>query len=648
MLLATPVAQFPKLFREVAPVLGPKALVTDAGSTKRDVVAAARAALGRKISQFVPAHPDRRRGEERRRRRERGALPRPARRPHAARRELRVDGEEGAGGLGRACGARVTRMNAEEHDAIFAAVSHLPHVLAFALVHELATRENGAQLFGYAAGGFRDFTRIAGSSPEMWRDICIANRDALLEELRRYRKKLDALGKLLEAGDGAALERVFAEAARCALKSMDSLELAPVRRAAGTVRLPGSKSISNRMLLLAALAEGETEIATCSTPTTRGSCSRRCARSGVRSTKAQTVRVAARAAPSRSRTPSSSSATPAPRSGRSRRRSRSAAATTGSPAWRACTSGRSAISSTRCAASARASITSDSPAIRRLRVHAGTHRAASSVRVRGDVSSQFLTALLMALPLAGKPARIEVEGELISKPYVEITLNVMRRFGVRRAARRLEPGSTSRHRRYRSPGEILVEGDASSASYFLAAGALGGGPVRVEGVGRDSIQGDVRFTEVLERMGARVSIGRELDRGARTRSGDCRAFDVDLNHIPDAAMTAAVLALFADGPSTLAQHRELAREGDRPHRGDGDGAAQARRHGGGGRGFPAHHAARATRTPASRSTPTTITAWRCASRSPRSAACRCDQRPGLRAPRPSRTTSRRSRSHHGR
>ena len=103
-------------------------------------------------------------------------------------------------------------MDAEEHDAVLGAVSHLPHVLAYALVHEFASREDAARLFAHAAGGFRDFTRIASSHPEMWRDICIANSDRILDELRRYRKKLDALGKLIEAGDGAALEKLFAEA----------------------------------------------------------------------------------------------------------------------------------------------------------------------------------------------------------------------------------------------------------------------------------------------------------------------------------------------------------------------------------------------------------------------------------------------------
>ena len=211
VLLATPVAQFLKLFREVASVLGPKAVITDGGSTKRDVVTAARAALGRRISQFVPAHPVA------------GAEKSGAEAAQASlfrgRRVILTPLPESADSAVKkvqaawsACGARITRLDAEEHDAILGAVSHLPHVLSYALVHDLAARENGAQLFEYAAGGFRDFTRIASSHPEMWRDICIANSDRVLEELKRYRRKLDAIGKLLEAGDGAALEKLFAEA----------------------------------------------------------------------------------------------------------------------------------------------------------------------------------------------------------------------------------------------------------------------------------------------------------------------------------------------------------------------------------------------------------------------------------------------------
>lgn len=177
------------------------------------------------------------------------------------------------------------------------------------------------------------------------------------------------------------------------------------------------------------------------------------------------------------------------------------------------------------------------------------------VRVRGDVSSQFLTALLMTLPLLPSPAGarvIEVDGELISKPYIEITLQLLRRFGidvVRDDWRRFTVPAVP----YRSPGEIYVEGDASSASYFLAAGAIGGGPVRVTGVGRDSIQGDVQFADALRRMGANVALGDDWIevRGVDTPNGKLRALDMDFNAIPDAAMTIAVAALFADGPSRL-------------------------------------------------------------------------------------------------
>ena len=180
------------------------------------------------------------------------------------------------------------------------------------------------------------------------------------------------------------------------------------------------------------------------------------------------------------------------------------------------------------------------------------------VRVNGSVSSQFLTALLLAAPLAtaaaGRDFVIEVEGDLISKPYVEITLNLMARFGVsvRREgwSRFIVPASA----RYVSPGAILVEGDASSASYFLALGAIGGGPVRVTGVGRDSIQGDIAFADTLAAMGAQVQTGPDWieTSGVRVADGErLRAFDSDFNLIPDAAMTAAVLALYADGPCRL-------------------------------------------------------------------------------------------------
>ena len=175
--------------------------------------------------------------------------------------------------------------------------------------------------------------------------------------------------------------------------------------------------------------------------------------------------------------------------------------------------------------------------------------AQGRIQVRGNVSSQFLTALLMAAPLAGETVRIEVVGELISKPYIEITLNLMQRFGVKVEREGWEAFVIPGDQFYQSPGIIHVEGDASSASYFLAAGAIGGGPVRVEGIGKSSIQGDVRFAEVLEQMGATITMG---DNWVEAEShGKLRAIDADLNFIPDAAMTIAVAALFAEGTTTI-------------------------------------------------------------------------------------------------
>ena len=211
VLVATPVAQFPELFARIVPSLAPSALVMDAGSTKQDVVAAARSALGSRIAQFVPAHPIA--GAE-----HSGAAAAKADLFAGKRVVLAPVAEnpasmvDAAAAAWEACGARISRMSATEHDAVFAAVSHLPHVLAYALVHEVAQRDNSGQLFGYAAGGFRDFTRIASSHPEMWRDICVANRDALVAELDRYADRLRALRAPLAAGDGPALEAVFSEA----------------------------------------------------------------------------------------------------------------------------------------------------------------------------------------------------------------------------------------------------------------------------------------------------------------------------------------------------------------------------------------------------------------------------------------------------
>jgi len=177
--------------------------------------------------------------------------------------------------------------------------------------------------------------------------------------------------------------------------------------------------------------------------------------------------------------------------------------------------------------------------------------AGDTAQVRGDVSSQFLTGLLMALPLLGRTVRVEVVGELISKPYIEITLAMMARFGVQVVRDGWRSFTVNAGSRYVSPGVIFVEGDASSASYFLAAGAIGGGPVTVEGVGQDSVQGDVRFAEELRKMGAVITMGPNSMVATSPKNGKLKAIDLDCNHIPDAAMTLAVAALFADGTTTL-------------------------------------------------------------------------------------------------
>jgi prephenate dehydrogenase len=206
VLVAAPVGQYESIFSALEKS---KALVTDGGSTKRDVIAAARKGLGKSIARFVPGHPIA--GAEKS-----GAA---AADPELFRNRRVVltplpenerDSISQIEKLWVACGAKVSRMDAEAHDAVLATVSHLPHLLAFALVHEVAERKNSKELFSFAAGGFRDFTRIASSHPEMWRDICAANRDRLLDEVSRFSRKLEQVKALLDSP--AELEKLFAEA----------------------------------------------------------------------------------------------------------------------------------------------------------------------------------------------------------------------------------------------------------------------------------------------------------------------------------------------------------------------------------------------------------------------------------------------------
>jgi 3-phosphoshikimate 1-carboxyvinyltransferase len=336
---------------------------------------------------------------------------------------------------------------------------------------------------------------------------------------------------------------------------VEFLDIAPISRVSGTVRLPGSKSISNRVLLLAALAQGPTTVRAVLDSDDTGHMLTALATLGVTCAPlgGRDFRVEGVGGPFSVKTADLFLGN---------------AGTAVRPltAALACCGGRYTISGVprmherpiRDLVDALRGLGADiaylgNDGFPPIEIRPAVIGERVSARVRGDVSSQYVTALLMALPLAGGGV-IAIEGDLVSKPYVEMTLNLMGRFGV--AATRDDwsrfgvPAGP-----YRSPGEIAVEGDASSASYFLAAGAIAGarsgGLVRVEGVGRASIQGDVRFTEVLERVGATVRLGDTWIEVTAPKGSRLKALDADLNHIPDAAMTAAMLALFADGPSVL-------------------------------------------------------------------------------------------------
>jgi 3-phosphoshikimate 1-carboxyvinyltransferase len=339
------------------------------------------------------------------------------------------------------------------------------------------------------------------------------------------------------------------------------LDLEPLRDARGTVRLPGSKSISNRTLLLAALAEGATTLReVLDSDDTRHMLAAlralgvRCEEAGTRSIRvhgaggAFAVKRAELFLGNAGTAVRPLTAVLALCGGEYR--------IDGVPRMHERPIGDLVDALRQLGAVIDYAGNEGFPP---LQIHAGAIRPCDTVSIRGNVSSQYLTGLLMALPLLQRRTRVVIDGELISKPYVEITLNAMRRFGVTVAREGWTAFTVPGDARYVSPGELYVEGDASSASYFLAAGAIaglrGGGPVRVEGVGRDSTQGDVRFADALAQMGADVRMGPNwIEAGAgeaARQSGRLRAIDLDCNHIPDSAMTLAVAALFADGPTRL-------------------------------------------------------------------------------------------------
>ena len=338
---------------------------------------------------------------------------------------------------------------------------------------------------------------------------------------------------------------------------MEHLTLGPLTRANGTVRLPGSKSISNRVLLLAALATGETRVRDLlDSDDTR-----------VMLQALRTLGVAWRqegddyiVTGAGGNFPNKSAELFMGNAGTAIRPLTAALALQGGsyklsgvPRMHERPIG-DLVDGLRQVGAVIGYLGNEG--FPPLHIQPAGIRIDAPIRVRGDVSSQFLTALLMSLPMAQSDSgRIEIEvvGELISKPYIEITLNLLARFGIQVERQGWERFVLPAGAAYRSPGEIFVEGDASSASYFLAAGAIGGGPVRVEGVGMASIQGDVRFAEALNRMGANVMAGDNWIevRGTERDDGRLHGIELDCNHIPDAAMTLAVAALFAEGTTTL-------------------------------------------------------------------------------------------------
>jgi 3-phosphoshikimate 1-carboxyvinyltransferase len=342
------------------------------------------------------------------------------------------------------------------------------------------------------------------------------------------------------------------------------LDLPPLRGASGTVRLPGSKSISNRVLLLAALADGETRVHELleSDDTRVMLAALRALGCTVHAEPKGVLRIGGLGA---------------------RLRVHEAVLHLGNAgtAMRPLVAVLALLATTQGGRFELSGVPRmherpigdlvdalrdlgcriddlGQPGYPPLRVHGqsgGALHTDAPIRVRGDVSSQFLTALLLALPLVCDKGDIvvEVQGELISRPYVEITIKLLARFGIEVQHDAWRRFVVARGSRYRSPGEIHVEGDASSASYFIALGAIaafGGAPLRIVGVGANSIQGDIRFIDAATAMGAKVQSGPNWLHVARG-AWPLRAIDLDCNHIPDAAMTLAVMALFADGRTRL-------------------------------------------------------------------------------------------------
>ncbi|MBN6399021.1 3-phosphoshikimate 1-carboxyvinyltransferase [Enterobacter hormaechei] len=331
---------------------------------------------------------------------------------------------------------------------------------------------------------------------------------------------------------------------------MESLTLQPIARVDGTINLPGSKSVSNRALLLAALANGTTVLSNLLDSDD--------VRHMLNALKALGVQYALSDDRTRCEVTGNGGALHSAEAlelflGNAGTAMRPLAAAlclgsndivlTGEPRMKERPIGHLVDALRQGGAQIDYLEQENYPP---LRLRGGF--TGGNVEVDGSVSSQFLTALLMTAPLAPNDTVISIKGDLVSKPYIDITLHLMKTFGVEVENQSYQRFVVRGGQQYQSPGHYLVEGDASSASYFLAAGAIKGGTVKVTGIGRNSVQGDIRFADVLEKMGAVVTWGDDF---ISCTHGELNAIDMDMNHIPDAAMTIATAALFAKGTTTL-------------------------------------------------------------------------------------------------
>ncbi len=348
---------------------------------------------------------------------------------------------------------------------------------------------------------------------------------------------------------------------------MESLTLEPIHSVSGSVVLPGSKSLSNRILLLAALAKGQTRITNLLASDDVSHMLNALKSLGVHlelSEDGTECLVTGQAGPLNAQTPLTLFL------GNAGTAVRPLAAAlclgageftlTGEPRMYERPIGDLIEAMQVLGAKVTYLKEAGYPPLRIV----GQSLSGGTVSIKGNISSQYLTALLMAAPLLTSELIILVEGELVSKPYIDITLDTMSKFGVTVENDDYKRFKVLGGQTYQSPGEMMVEGDASSASYFLAAAAIGGGPVRVHGTGSASVQGDAKFAEVLAQMGARVEYSDYWIEVTGTKA--LKGIDVDLNHIPDAAMTIATTALFANGPTCIRNiYNWRVKETDRLH-----------------------------------------------------------------------------------